>query len=246
MISLGHLDLNVVENCNFRCTSCSHVSPLNSPWSMPLDMIERDLSALKPFVQFQAINVLGGEPLLHKEIVEVLRLVKRIGVHVRHMVVITNGSLLVRMPEDFWNELDYLQISIYAKLDLANVELAKRKSDQYQFGLGTTVFTHFHKQFRTIPNDGSHFMSCHWRTNCHTVHRGHFALCPQSLFFPRAENEDRFGDCLPLEGLTEYKLNRFLNRTEPMKTCQRCCANEMKPEPWRESSKANWLKDSTQ
>ncbi len=211
---------------------------------MPLDMIERDLMALKPFLKIELLNVLGGEPLLHKEIVEVLRLVKRVGLQ-RQVVLITNGSLLNRMTDDFWKEQDWLQISIYDKLDLSNVELAEYKAKEFRFGIGTTHFTHFHKQFRTVPNDGSHFQSCHWRTNCHTVHRGHFALCPQSLFFPREEGTDKFEDAIPLDGLTEDKLNAFLNRTEPLATCKRCCANEMKAAPWRESPKAEWIKDST-
>lgn len=244
MIEIGHLDLNIVEHCNLSCVSCSHGSPAADVWSMSLESIERDLSALKPFLHCQSINVVGGEPTLHKRIVEILKIIKRIRMDVG-TVVVTNGTLLHRMPEEFWKELEYLSISVYSALDKSNLVIAEEKQKQYGFGLGQREFTHFHRQFRKEPNDGSHFKDCHWKSDCYTVHEGHFYLCPQSAFFPKrfmglAENTDGF----PLEGATEEKLRAFTQRTEPLQTCRICIANEMKPAPWRESARKDWLEQS--
>ncbi len=244
MIKLGHCDINCVEHCNMACVNCSHASPVASPWQMPLEMIERDLTALKPIVNFHNINLVGGETLLHKEIVEVMRLVKRIRIDVS-TTVITNGTLLPRMAEEFWQELECLSISIYPTLKPECLALARSKQAQYGFGLGERVFTEFHRQFRKEPNDGSHFSTCHWKSDCYTVHEGYFFLCPQSVFFnKRFLNEAAHIDGLPIEGLTEAKLHAFIHRTEPLNACRICMANEMKPAPWREAPRREWLEVS--
>jgi hypothetical protein len=214
MIEINHLDLNITEHCTHRCVSCSHASPILPPWSMPLEMIERDLDALKPILRCRNIQLVGGEPTLHKQIVDVMRLVKAI--NIGNLSVITNGSLLHRMPEEFWSELEYLQISIYPGKD-AHVDLAREKAAFFGFGLGETNFTEFHRQFKTIPDDGAKsFENCHWKSDCYTVHRGHFHLCPQSTFFPKAVMglPDSI-DGLPLEGITEEALRaRFVAPTK--------------------------------
>lgn len=246
MIEIGHIDLNVCEHCTHKCVACSHASPILAPWSMPLEMIERDLTALKPFLRVGNVQVLGGEPLLHRDIVEVLRLVKRVRID-RRSTVITNGSLLPRMTDEFWRELEYLQISVYPKLDRACVALAEAKSREYGFALGTTEFHDFYRQLKAVPDDGAaSFRDCRWRKECFTVHRGHFYLCAQSAFFPKAIlHQPAETDGLPLEGLTEEKLAAFMARTEPFAACTVCRANTMLSDPWREAKRSEWIKEST-
>ncbi len=246
MIAIGHLDLNVVEHCNFSCCACSHASPIHKPWSMPLEMMERDLRALKPFLSCGSVQILGGEPLLHPQIVEAIRLVKSIRLD-RMTSVITNGSLLPRMKEEFWRELEHLQISIYPTLEPGCVTLAEAKSRAYGFPLNTTVFDAFYRQLKAEPDDGvDSFRGCHWKTQCYTVHRGHFYLCSQSAFYPRmimhlpAET-----DGLPLEGITEEKLRAFMGRTEPFRACTICRAHTMETDPWREVERKRWVEKSS-
>lgn len=244
MISLGHIDWNISEACNMACVSCSHAAPVAPAGFLSLDVIERDLLTLKPFLRCHANQLVGGEPLLHRDIVEIMRLMKRVRMDAA-TVVITNGTLLPRMEEEFWRELEYLSISVYPVLKAECLELAREKQKQYGFGLGERVFTEFHRQFRKEPNDGAHFSTCHWKSDCYTVHEGHFFLCPQSVFFnKRFLNEAAHIDGLSLDGITEEKLNAFLHRTEPLNACRICMANEMKPAPWREAPRKEWLEIS--
>lgn len=244
MITLGHCDLNLVLHCNMRCVNCSHAAPVADIWSMTLEMIARDLLALKPFLKLHSLNLVGGEPLLHKEIVEVMRLLKRIRID-ESTTVITNGTLLPRMSDEFWRELEYLSISVYPGLNPECLELAREKQKKHRFGLGERVFTEFHRQFRKEPNDGAHFATCHWKSDCYTVHDGAFFLCPQSAFFPkRFMGLDEKVDGLPLLDVTEEKLAAFLNRTEPLNACRMCCANEMRPAPWQEAPRKEWEQES--
>jgi len=246
MIFVPHIDLNVTEHCNLSCRSCSHASPVMKPWAMPLDMIERDLLALKPFLRTRSIQILGGEPLLHPLIVGVLQLVKRLRID-QGTSVITNGRLLPRMTEEFWRELEYLQISVYPGLPEDVLQLAEEKRQEFRFGLGVTKFDAFYNQIKAEPDDGvKAFTDCRWKTDCQTVHRGHFYLCSQSCFFPKAlMGLPAETDGLPLAGITEEKLAAFLTRTEPLKACGVCCAHTMQTEPWREVKRGDWRKEST-
>ncbi len=240
----GHLDLNVAESCNFTCTSCSHAAPVNARYMMLPEELGRDLAAIKPFMHFNRLQMVGGEPTLHPNLPEMMRVARASGVG-DEISVITNGSLLRRMPNDFWRELNTLQLSIYPRLDPDIPEFAKYKCEEFKRAFHFTVFTDFYQQIRKEPNDGQHFHSCHWRNDCWTLHRGYFYFCPQSLFFPKSILGHESIDGLPVGDLTEEKLDAFLTRKEPLETCKICMANEMRLASWKESKRSDWVVEST-
>lgn len=227
-----------------RCAACSHASPFAKAWSMPLEMVKRDLESLKPFIYPESINIVGGEPLLHPNLVDLMRIVSEIRIDTEH-VVITNGKLLPKMSEEFWDALECLSISVYSTLDVSVLELAKAKEKQYGFRLIIQEFPEFFQQFDVVP-DGSSFHDCPWKTDCYTVHDGYFFLCPQSTFFPSSfMGLPAIVDGLSLEGITEEKLESFMHRNEPLNACRTCRAYGPKI-PWHESkTRAEWLNDST-
>jgi cyclic pyranopterin phosphate synthase len=245
MITLGHLDVNVVTHCNMRCVSCSHAAPVNPVWQMETFDLQPDLARLAKVVHFQRIHLVGGEPTLHKNLPAMIRIARASGI-ANEVMVITNGKLLPRMPEDFWEELDTLQLSIYPTLDPTIPFFARAKCLEHGKVFNSTVYTEFHQQLRSTPTDGSNFHSCHWKSDCYTVHRGYFYLCPQSVFFPENFMKLPAGvDGLSLEGLTEEKFVAFLQRKEPLNACRICLANEMKPKAWAEAKRQDWVEAST-
>jgi len=246
MISLGHLDANIVTHCNYRCASCSHAAPVSDVWQMSPEELAADLARLSKVVHFQRIQMVGGEPTLHKNIVDMMMVSRASGI-ANEVMVITNGSRLKQMPELFWQELDTLQLSIYPKLDPEIPAFAAHKCQQHGKPFYSTIYTDFHQQLRATPNDGAHFATCHWKSDCYTVHRGRFLLCPQSAFFPQNFMGLPEGiDGLSLDDLTEEKFSAFLNRKEPLNACRICCANEMKSKPWAEAKgREEWVAGST-
>lgn len=244
-IEILHLDCNIVEHCNFSCTACSHVSPLHKPWFMALEDFERDLLALKPILKVRNLNFVGGETLLHPKLLAFMRSAKRIRID-EQTHVITNGSLLHKMSEEFWQELEFLKVSVYAKLDKANLDLANAKAKQYGFGIEATEFKDFYLQL-TAPTDGKEsFAHCPWKMDCYTVHNGYFTLCPQSTFFPKTlMGLPQHTDGLALDGITEDTLRAFMGRTEPLKSCSICTGSKAKSIPWKESNRQNWIQEAT-
>lgn len=248
MITLGHCDLNIATHCNNRCVACSHASAFMDRWFMSPEVLARDLAMVKPFLQFRRLQIVGGEPTLHKGVVEMINVAKESGVG-ESVSVITNGRLLTRMKDEFWQAIDLLQLSAYPTLPEATVEYAKQKCAEFGKPCYVSYFTEFIYQFRKVPSDGSNFSHCHWKhENCFTIHDGHFALCPQSLFFPKEfMGLGQFVDCLPLAGATEETLQAFIDRKEPFNACRICAANQMRVGPWRETkTRDEWIEGGVQ
>lgn len=213
---------------------------------MEPETMARDLVALKPFLHFETLFLLGGEPTLHPKLKTFMALAKTSGV-ANKTGVITNGRLLPKMDESFWHLLDVLRLSIYPGLPPEILALCQAKQEKHQFIFEPMVFDEFYKQFKKEPDDGvESFKNCPWKTSCYTVHEGKFYLCPQSTFFPKLFQGKESADGLPLADLTEEKLAAFLDRTDPLETCRICCGGHTETLPWRESkTREEWLRDST-
>lgn len=243
MIYADNLDVNVVLHCNNRCASCSHASPLYDQESRPLDRIKGDLLALKPFMSVGAVHIVGGEPLLHKEIAKIMRMISDIRIDKGHRLF-TNGLLLHRMKDDFWGALETLRVSVYPNTPPANLELAQKKSEKYGFELDMRPTSEFFKQLDAVP-DGSSFNACPWRKKCFTVHDAYFYLCSQATFYPQKLMGLPQGiDGLSLDGATEEKISAFMQRDAPFNTCHICRPYTVRT-GWHQSSRKTWVADST-
>ena len=102
------LDVDVVSHCNLNCASCCHFSPAASPTFLSLEDYERDLEKLARIegitTLFNAIVLMGGEPLLHPELPELVRTTRR---HLPEATLwmTSNGLLLKRMGPEFWDAM---------------------------------------------------------------------------------------------------------------------------------------------
>lgn len=214
---------------------------------MAIESMVHDLSRLKPFLHFEQVCLVGGEPTLHSELPEFIHAARQTGI-CDDVMVITNARHLHKMPEAFWEALSNLRISIYPNLDLAQVALAESRAKKHGFKLETIIFNEFYSQFKSIPDDGvKTFNDCVWKRSCWTANDGYLFHCPQSNTFFNIYPDLKWGeDGLPLADLTEEKLAAFLDRTEPLKACSHCTGGFSHPFKWRESrDRAEWIKQAT-
>ena len=83
------------DHCNFKCIMCPHGSEENQSWHkgyMPLDLFESILFQVKQFKPLHGACLhLGGEPLLHPKLEEMIEMGKSCGIP---FGLSTNGSLL--------------------------------------------------------------------------------------------------------------------------------------------------------
>jgi len=211
---------------------------------MPPETLERDLAILSRFLHVGFLCLQGGEPLLHPQITRMIEVAQASGMADCYGVL-TNGRLLDRQPEEFWEQLSKsrseLRISIYPNLEPHIVPLANEKCSKYGIGFRPTVYNGFLPVFKANPNPQETYDKCPWR-RCLTVHEGYFYLCPLSTFFPKEFMKiDEHVDGLPLDGLTESKLSDFLNRKHSLETCRICSPGCGPWQPWSQSkTKKEW------
>ena len=94
--------MHVADHCNLNCASCCHFSPAALPAFLSLEGYERDLGKLARIegaaTFFSAIVLMGGEPLLHPGLPELIRATRRHLPEARLRV--TSYGLVYGLPQD--------------------------------------------------------------------------------------------------------------------------------------------------
>ena len=97
-------EINIARHCNLNCKSCDHFSPLSPEDFLDINLLERDLKRLSLLFNGVAdqILILGGEPLLNKDVNKYMEVCRRYFNDAR-ISIVTNGLLVMQMTPDFWD-----------------------------------------------------------------------------------------------------------------------------------------------
>lgn len=99
---LNTIEFQVVDWCNLNCKGCSHFSSLfEKNIYIEKEELYRDLEKISKYIEVGLINILGGEPLLHPEISEIVCKTRELFDH-SDIVIVTNGLILPDMPREFF------------------------------------------------------------------------------------------------------------------------------------------------
>lgn len=190
-IRAPNLELSVARHCNLACAGCSHLSPILAPELVDVNALEADLTRLATAYHAQTVKLMGGEPLLHPRLDDVIAAVRRSGVGER-ITLCTNGVLLSKMSDDLWRSLDAVAISRYpGLLGDAAIERARERARRAGTALDVFDYSHFRLSWSRPGAESLALVDRIWRTchvahrwRCHNLDRGRFALCPQALMLP--------------------------------------------------------------
>lgn len=96
-------EVGISEHCNLNCKGCSHFSPISPKYNMPLDLYAKDLRQLSNIFHGKAgrIHIMGGEPLLHPQLNEILIETRKCFPKAKIRLV-TNGKNYKSLTADFW------------------------------------------------------------------------------------------------------------------------------------------------
>ena len=258
------LDVQVCDHCNLRCAGCLHFAPLAPERFLDLGEYERDLGQLTAVEgfggYFESIVLMGGEPLLHPQIAEVINVTRAIAPN-ENITLCTNGLLLKRMDDTFWDAIAAcgvkLSISAYpvrvnypALVELARDHGAQAalSGDITRTGQGKAAFMRLALDPSGSCNPRDSFIACPfggrflqmargalWPCQV-TAHHRHFADC---FGYDMRDSE---GDALPLAGIRSTDdIEDFRRRVHPM--CRFCDNRRLSIVPWERSQKAaeEWL-----
>lgn len=228
-------EYNLTEHCNLACHGCDHASPLLPEKFAALDQFKADLDALAKVYHAQELRIVGGEPLLHRELGEFLAFARSCGIADR-LVLITNGVHLHKAEPYLFGLLDEVRLSVYPEVKLTfplahYAEMARSHGARF-----TPIFQD--RFYRTLLNERiddpdlvrSIYHSCkmtgEW--SCHSVHEGRYYKCAPAPFMgPRlarlgiALDSHADGVALDVPDL-RASLARYLADDRPLASCSFC------------------------
>ena len=98
------LELHVTDHCNLNCKSCSHYAPVADEYYISLEELEGYYNNIKNrgLIFFSTLRLMGGEPLLHPHITEIIELSRAYFSDI-NIVLVSNGIIIKEMPQKFWD-----------------------------------------------------------------------------------------------------------------------------------------------
>ncbi|MDR2069595.1 MAG: radical SAM protein [Spirochaetaceae bacterium] len=92
-----------VQHCNLNCACCTAFSPIAKEEFLDIESYKNDMAKLSSLTggKLESFYVTGGEPLLHPRILEIFDIAREYFPETE-ISFMTNGLLLLKMPEAFW------------------------------------------------------------------------------------------------------------------------------------------------
>lgn len=162
MISIPHLEWHAAHACNFTCESCSHFSNHGISDVIPIKTLERWYSMWNKRIVPKRMAILGGEPLLNKDIVDIIYMTREMwNEKNEYFELVTNGWLLHKYPElpkALEDTNCVLSISIHGTTDAYNKKILEIKktlkawSNKFNFKINPMHMSN--KWFKTYKGFG--------------------------------------------------------------------------------------------
>lgn len=245
MLARDRIGVIAVKHCNLSCAACNHLSPLFEKSFLDPERLLSDLRILAKGVHFEQISIQGGEPLLHPQVDRLLEVARESHVADR-VTVLTNGTKLHQMSEEFWKRVDQVRLSVYP-----GVEVAPIRPDLIQ-KVEITRFDSFLESFSTKRNEDVALVrrihsACWLHGRCHAIMDSVFYRCIVGAFIPEGTGDtwawEPTVDGLQVEEGARFqgRLKNYLESREPLRACDYCCGTSGKARLHRMQARGAWL-----
>jgi organic radical activating enzyme len=231
------IEFNLAEHCNLRCTHCDQAAPMLATKFADLESFARDIEVLSTVLQAGELKFGGGEPLLHPQLVDFLRVAKDVQIANR-LILLTNGTLLHKAPDELWDLIDGMWISIYPGVKHRfDWDWIQQMADEHQIWVWRKETPEFSERLlvEEIRNEElvrMVFQNCSLAhlESCHTIHEGRYYMCSPSVWMePRLalrgitfENRESDGVAIHDNASLYEDLDNLIRRQEPLEACRYC------------------------
>ena len=86
--NMGSLSFMITDKCNLKCSFCSRNAQMGNDQFMSPYFIEEVIEQAQKFTNLKTINLSGGEPFLHPQLEEILKIASEKKLAIR---INTNG-----------------------------------------------------------------------------------------------------------------------------------------------------------
>lgn len=245
--SLAYFEVPITDNCNLNCKGCLFASNVtDGVRHVPLENIEQDAKRMSElFYDVPWIRILGGEPLMHPDIKEVLECY-RMNFPDSEIDLCTNGLLIPKMGKEFWECMRNNRISIHVSgykptysimkqieyiLREQNIPFAVLRREQFDKYYTIDGSNQIQKSYQKCSASG-----------CYEVYRGRISTCSAMIAFEKfneqfgtdyelIEDEDWFDIHNP--EVNAWNIYRKLDG--PSQMCRYCSDSKTETFPWEYS-----------
>ncbi|MDR0743153.1 MAG: radical SAM protein [Tannerella sp.] len=122
------LHIHLADHCNLNCRGCDNFSPLSPEVFAKIDVVERDCARISALSEgnVNEVQLLGGEPLLHPQVTAFNEIARKY-FPTTPVKIVTNGILLLKQPDTFWescreNRIEIMVTKYPVRLDHDKIE----------------------------------------------------------------------------------------------------------------------------
>ena len=232
---LNYLEIKLTEHCNLRCTTCCDFGNIAMEEEYGVETYIRDMKRLNELnIKIKKIRLLGGEPLLSKDInfyiASTRKYYKDAYIH-----LVTNGVLLEKMPDSFFRTIsDYnvvVQISNYPEpnnqpyIERGKILLKENEINYFEYKPvcfeTDYIFENNNEDVEKV------FKRCNLIYDSTNLYRGRLYKCPRPISLRHYDKKygTQLGDMtdgidLFQKDINTSKIKELLNK--PIRTCQYC------------------------
>lgn len=237
-LRISHLEWHISHACNFTCESCCHYSNHKFTGNVSVDEIKDWYALWSHRLEPNTIDILGGEPLLNKNICEIVKLTREAW-PTSKIDITTNGVLLHKFPElpKYLEKYDVgLKISKHGTNNEYNVlwnSIVEQVTIwQEQYKIAVNLWQSDQVWFKAYKGFGSNIEpyedndpqsswdNCITGQDCWQIHDGKIYKCAPLAYLPMLNEKyklsskwDHYLTYEPLEPTcTDLELEEFFNR----------------------------------
>ncbi|MDR0527310.1 MAG: radical SAM protein [Spirochaetaceae bacterium] len=183
-------EVSVCDHCNLNCVSCEHFSPIADETFLDIEQYEKDCKRLSELFggEIAWLHLMGGEPLLHPRLIEILEISRRY-FKSGSIELVSNGILLLKQSDLFWetcrkNDITVAVTQYPIKLDH---KLIERKA--VETGIRFRYYFIGHKTMHKKPLDingrqniAENLSLCHKFNTCVQLVSGKLYTCIEMAY----------------------------------------------------------------
>ncbi len=192
---LLYLETHVADTCNLKCRGCMHFSNIAVDPNYPdLKQFDRDFRRLSElFPNIFIIRLMGGEPLLNRELGSYIKIVRDYFPSAE-LRIVTNGLLIPQQPDTLWEAVRTCHVSMDISpypptIKIINELTAKLDMEHIPYGTIAGELHDFRKSLTLTPNHNPEktVQLCQ-SSHCHFLRNGKIAKCPLPLLIDDFNN----------------------------------------------------------
>jgi len=244
--TLYHFDFHITDHCNLNCKGCLHFSSICKPRFVEPADFENEMQAMAAKLRVEQIFLLGGEPLLHPQVNEFMRIARNHFPATR-ICLVTNGILLMQMSDEFWQTMAETNTVLIAEgypIPLPREEIGAKAA-----AWGVAIEWIGYGAFYKLPIDvegrqdaEQSFTRCSGITNCPLYRDGRLYPCAYTAFVEAfAERFDLPGlvstdaDSISVRDNDGRAIMEFMRRPVPF--CRHCDFDHFEEYGWARSER---------